>query len=333
MKIVHSTYFAPGVHITIWVLLLSVPGILFWKQSFLGLSQRFFFLTTLFHIGFFYFNAYYLYPRLLTKRWWWLYIISLFVLIMVSYKAKVLFLELDPTFLLTEINKRVIFFPIIPFVIAGILFRLISDRLRFERLEKEATAQRLDAELKFLRSQVSPHFLFNMLTNFVSLARQKSEVLEPSLIKMSELLRYMLYDSTEGKMKVDKEIENIKNYIALQQLRFGEDVELELKIKNEGSRYLIEPMLLVPFIENAYKHGVGLLKDPYIKVEINIHENKLDFQVTNNYNADNLSKDKNKGIGLTNVKNRLELLYPQKYALRISDKNSVFFIHLTLELS
>src|SRR6185436_4970444 len=136
------------------------------------------------------------------------------------------------SFTLTPENRRVIFFSLIPLLIASIIFRLISDRMRFERMEKEARAERLDAELKFLQSQVSPHFLFNMLTNMVSLARKKSDLLEPSLIKLSDLLRYMLYDSVEDKIPVYRETEQLENYIALQQLRFGEDVKMTALIKN-----------------------------------------------------------------------------------------------------
>ena len=172
-------------------------------------------------------------PKLLTKKYWWLYILSLVAIIITAYHTKVYFLQLDPGFQSSEENKRVIVFGLMPFLFASIIFRLISDRIRFERMEKEARAERLDAELKFLRSQISPHFLFNMMTNMVSLARQKSDLLEPSLIRLSELLRYMLYDSIEEKISVSKEIDHIQNYVALQQLRFGEDVSVNLEIKND----------------------------------------------------------------------------------------------------
>jgi LytS/YehU family sensor histidine kinase len=220
-----------------------------------------------------------------------------------------------------------------PFVFTAILFRIVYDRIRFERLEKEARAEHLSFQLKFLRSQVSPHFLFNMMSNMVSLARQKSDILEPSLIRLSELLRYMLYESQEEKISVTKEIGHLENYIELQKLRFEEDVKVELTVHDKCPDCLIEPMLLIPFIENAFKHGIGLLADAYIKVSIEASENKLQFHCVNNYNRDNLSKDKNSGIGLVNVKNRLQLLYPGKYMLTINDKEGIFSVHLNLNLS
>ncbi len=173
MKFLRPVPFSTALHILIWALLLGIPSFLLPDKSFFGLSKWFFVITSVFHIGIFYLNAFFLYPKLLTKKYWWLYILSLVAIIIAAYHIKVFFLQLNPDFQLTEENKRVIVFGLMPFVFASIIFRLISDRIRFERMEKEARAERLDAELKFLRSQISPHFLFNMMANMVSLARQK----------------------------------------------------------------------------------------------------------------------------------------------------------------
>ncbi|MBO9202354.1 MULTISPECIES: sensor histidine kinase [Niastella] len=320
------------IHTAVWILLLGVPGFLLWDTRFFGLSVTFYLLTTLYHIGLFYFNAFYLYPKLLNKRTWWLYLICLVAIVCISGFAKVFFLQLNPGFQITPINRRLIFFPLVPFLFASIIYRLIYDRIRFERMEKEARAQRLDAELKLLRSQVSPHFLFNMLTNMVSMARLQSNLLEPSLIRLSELLRYMLYESNEEKIAIAKEIEQIENYVSLQQLRFGEDVAISLEIQNDYPERMIEPMLLVPFIENAFKHGIGMVKDPFIHITLVVKEHQLDFRVVNNYNAANLSKDRHSGIGLNNVKNRLELLYANNYQLNIVNKGGIYSLHLNCKL-
>jgi two-component system, LytTR family, sensor kinase len=323
MKPAQFSFSPKWIHAAVWLLLLAVPGILL---------SGFYFFTTLFHILLFYFNAFYLYPKLLNKRTWWLYIICLVAIVAISGFAKVFFLQLDPDFKFTMTVRRQVFFPVIPFLFAGIIYRLVYDRIRFERMEKEARAQRLDAELKLLRSQVSPHFLFNMLTNMVSLARHQSKLLEPSLIQLSELLRYMLYESNEEKISVSKEIEHIQNYVALQQLRFGEDVKIDLQIQNDYPEGVIEPMLLVPFIENAFKHGIGMVKDPFIKIAIIVKEPLLTFMVENNYSTSNQSKDRHSGIGLTNVQNRLELLYANNYQLNISDKDGIYSVHLNCKL-
>lgn len=333
MKLFRSSYFAPSIHILVWTLLLAIPTFLTGDENFLGLTKGFFILSSVFHIGVFYFIVYFLQPRLLRRKWWWLFIICVIAIVRISYYLKLFFLQLSGSFQLTEHNRRIILFGIMPFIFAAIIFRIVYDRIRFERLEKEARAEHLSFQLKFLRSQVSPHFLFNMMSNMVSLARQKSDILEPSLIKLSELLRYMLYESQEEKISTSKETEHLENYIELQKLRFGEDVDVKLYVDNKCPDCLIEPMLLIPFIENAFKHGIGLLQDAYIQVKISTVGNKLDFSCINNYNPGNLSKDKNSGIGLVNVKNRLKLLYPKKYELDIADSDGIFSVNLKLDLS
>lgn len=332
---IKQKYFTLGIHILIWVLLFAIAAIAFSGVKFItGLPHNFFLITNLYHIGVFYCNAYYLYPKLVNRKWWWLYPPAIAAVIMLSYFGKLFFLQLnDPSFHPSHINNGIILFPPIPFIIAGIIFRIITGRIHAEKLQKEQQAERLATELKFLRSQVSPHFLFNMMTNMVSLARQKSDLLEPSLIKLSDMLRYMLYESGEEKFTVSNEISYLKNYIELQQLRFGDDVEVELKIDNEQPDCYIEPMLLIPFVENAFKHGIGMVRNPYIHMFITIREQTLFFNVINSYNKKNLSKDKNSGIGLENVKNRLQLLYPGKYTLSIKDKDDVFNAELKLNLA
>jgi LytS/YehU family sensor histidine kinase len=166
----------------------------------------------------------------------------------------------------------------------------------------------------------------------VSMARLQSNLLEPSLIRLSELLRYMLYESNEEKIAIGKEIEQIENYVSLQQLRFGEDVNISLTIQNDYPEGMIEPMLLVPFIENAFKHGIGMVKDPFIKIVLTVKEQLLDFSVVNNYNPVNQSKDRHSGIGLSNVKNRLELLYANNYRLNIVNADGIYSVHLNCKL-
>lgn len=333
MKSSHEKYFNAGLHTLVWCMLLAIPIFFFNTGNFAGLSHSFFIITNILHIGLFYLNAFFLYPKLLTRKWWWLYIISLGAVVYLSFQVKVFVLQLDPAFQLTEINQRIIGFGPIPFLIASIIFRLVYDRLRFEKREKEAQAEKLSAELKFLRSQISPHFIFNVMTNLVSLARQKSDLLEPSLIRLSDLLRYMLYETGKDKFPVDAEIDYLKNYISLQQLRFGDDVRVTTSWDIDEKSCFIEPMLLVPFVENAFKHGLGMVKDPYISIELRVRNGELFFQITNNYEKQNTSKDQSSGIGLDNIKKRLNLLYAGKYHLGVRDKNGIYSAELKLELA
>jgi sensor histidine kinase YesM len=142
----------------------------------------------------------------------------------------------------------------------------------------------------------------------------------------------MLYESNEEKISITSEIGHIENYVSLQQLRFGEDVKVSSQIQNDYPEGMIEPMLLVPFIENAFKHGIGMVKDPFIQITLTVKEQLLTFTVVNNYNPGNQSKDKHSGIGLSNVKNRLELLYANNYQLKISNEGGIYSVHLNCKL-
>jgi LytS/YehU family sensor histidine kinase len=143
----------------------------------------------------------------------------------------------------------------------------------------------------------------------------------------------MLYETNGEKFPVDKEIEYLRNYIELQQLRFGDDVAVQLDIQNDHPGCTIEPMLLIPFVENAFKHGIGMVKDPFINISLVVKEQYLLFKVSNNYNRDNLSKDENSGTGLVNVRNRLHLLYGGKHTLSIKDNGELYTAELKLALS
>ena len=324
----------PVIHILVWGTLFLVPFLFLQNQpDHTGFPKGFFPVTNLYHIGLFYLNAYWLYPKLLNKRWWWLYLISLAVVVRLSYYLKLLVIQwVDPSFVLTDLNSRILFFPPIAILAISGIFRLVLDRINQDKREKEIRAERLDSELKFLRSQISPHFLFNMMTNMVALARQKSDLLEPSLIKLSELLRYMLYQPGKEKLRMEDEITYLKSYIELQQLRFGDSVAMQLEIQNESPDCIIEPMLLVPFVENAFKHGIGLTRDPFIHIELKARDGQLHFSVSNNYNNQHFSKDNSSGIGLVNVKNRLALLYPGKHMLSIHDTGKQYQVTLQLTL-
>lgn len=176
--------------------------------------------------------------------------------------------------------------------------------------------------------------MFNVLNNMVALARKRSELLEPSLIKLSSLMRYMLYEADEEKVLLDRETEYLQSYIDLQQQRFGKNVVINFIANQPDSSYVIEPMLLIPFVENAFKHGVGSIENAEISIELKAQEDNLEFSVRNRYNPDKTEeKDKTSGIGLTNVRRRLNLLYGQKHSLLITEKDGWFIVSLHLNLA
>jgi LytS/YehU family sensor histidine kinase len=203
--------------------------------------------------------------------------------------------------------------------------------MSLEKIAVEKEKENLKTELAFLRSQISPHFVFNVLNNMVALSRMKSEDLEPSLIKLSSLLRYMLYETKTEKVLLNKEIEYLRSYIDLQSQRFARTTKIVCDISDPDRALFLEPMLLIPFVENAFKHGTGSIENAEISIKLKTINDVLHFEVKNNYNdTANKTKDSTSGIGLQNVKRRLELLYPNNYLLMINREKSCYAVTLQI---
>ena len=329
-----------ALHILIWSVILLLPYIVSSAASNYRIGNipgLFFTISGLIHTGIFYIHALFLYPKLWNKRLWWLYFPATVLLIGLSFPLKyVIIVNWFPGVLDDPASYRFVFAPSIGVFFISWVYCKVAERIREERRQKEKQAEQLSTELKFLRSQVSPHFLFNVLTNLISLARKKSDQLEPALIMLSDLMRYMLYDTTGKKVPLDKENAYLNSYIALQKLRFGSDVEISNRVITDRPAvdYTIEPMLLIPFVENAFKHGTGYTRHPEINIQLTLHNDLLTFEVQNQFDNDPAaSKDENSGIGLANVRSRLDLLYPGKYTLTIRDRLNVFYITLILKLT
>jgi sensor histidine kinase YesM len=325
-------------HTLIWGALLFVPVLIHLPKEVYAqigpVRVNFVTIANLTHLVLFYFNAFYLYSKFLTRSKWWIYLICVFALIIAINGMKRFILVIwFPLLAENAWAFKFAFFPTVFFLVISIIYRLVLDKVNYEKIKSARKAEELTTELKFLRSQVSPHFLFNVLNNLVSMARYKSDQLEPSLIKLSGLMRYMLYESDERKVNIGTEIEYLKSYIELQKLRFEEDVDITTDIRyDENTPYTIEPMLLIPFVENAFKHGVTLVDKPFIRIQLSTVGNTLRFIVENKFGGENLSKDKNSGIGLSNVKARLNLLYPKMYELSVERKENIFSVNLLLKL-
>lgn len=282
----------------------------------------------------FYANAYIFIPRLVYRHRFQRYLVVLLLCLGVMLVWDRIFFQLFIEGLEHKVRNFFVFnFPFFVFlIIASTAFRMIRDRIEEEKQAKERETENLKTELSFLRSQVSPHFMFNVLNNMVALARKKSDLLEPSLIKLSSLLRYMLYETDEDKVPLEKEIEYLQSYIDLQQQRFGKNISIESSIQ-QAPGYQIEPMLLIPFVENAFKHGTGFIENARIEMHLTVQQGVLHFSVKNRYNDTVMeAKDKTSGIGLNNVKRRLNLLYQQSHTLAISRKDGWFLVQLQLNL-
>ena len=146
-------------------------------------------------------------------------------------------------------------------------------------------------------------------------------------------MRYMLYESGDAQVPLEKEAEYLKNYVELQKIRFEEDVDIRLNIEGQANAQVIEPMLMIPFVENAFKHGISYLNQSFISIELNSNENFLNFKTTNSISTDLVEKEKSSGIGLENVRKRLDLLYPQKHKLQTFKSENSFTIKLQIQLS
>jgi two-component system LytT family sensor kinase len=331
-------------HIAAWVLLFSLPYLLrpslndsrhVNQDSAPFMVHLRYVLNNLIYIGFFYLNAGLLIPQFIYKRKYKEYttisVISFLTILFVTWLILFVLLGQGRFNLRGHILFNFFFFL---FIMAGsTAYRMIKDRTRADRIAREKENENLKTELSLLRSQASPHFMFNVLNNMVALARKKSDLLEPSLLKFSSIMRYMLYDDDEEKVPLEKEIEYLQSYIDLQQQRFGKNVQVNVSLQNVDDNYEIEPMLLIPFVENAFKHGTGMIEGAQITIQLKAENDKLYFTVQNKYDPSSIEiKDKTSGIGLTNVKRRLNLLYGNKQDLLITQKDNWFAISLQLNL-
>jgi len=212
-------------------------------------------------------------------------------------------------------------------------YRSLFSYFGQQRISKELENQKLKAELSFLKMQINPHFLFNALNNIYTLTViEKSTRAGDSIMKLSEMMRYVLYEKEdeEHKVSLDKEIKQLNNYIDLEKLRHGDDMYLDFSIEGDTIGKRIAPLLLFPLVENAFKHG--LYSDPQKPVRIHfiVTDRQLKFSVQNF--KSNYQKDQTGGIGLQNVKKRMELLYGPNYSFDIKETDNEFFINLTLPL-
>ena len=284
----------------------------------------------------FYFNALVLTPQLVYRKKYFLYLflqLLIFGLILVVHAALFRALLPPPTRYNPAFAILINLPAFIVTVAVSLAFKVLYDKSRDEEREKEKRAENLSTELSFLRSQISPHFVFNILNNITAMARLKSDDLEPTIIRLSSLLRYMVYDASLEKVPLQTEIEYLQSYIDLQKQRFGAKVTVVTELITVVGSHEIEPTLLIPFVENAFKHGLAFIKHPEIRISLTLEKNMLRFSVKNKYNADTEEiKDKTSGIGLSNVKRRLALLYQHEHELHILKEDGWFTATLQVNL-
>ena len=287
-----------------------------------------------FTMPFFYFNSEFLIRRFLPKGQLTSYIMSLLVMFSVFLFAYYLYKDyLVDKYPIRIYDSRTLF-PVLFIISMSTLYGFVIFMIGQSKKNQEEQAERLKSELSFLRSQISPHFIFNVLNSIVYLIRTKSKEAESVTLELSNLIRYMLYESENKQVLLEKEIEYLENYVKLQNVRFGDEVKINIEMEGTPGSMMIEPMLLIPFVENAFKHGVGFVKNPKIDIILKAKPGyKFEFIVKNlitNEKSD--VKDPNSGIGIKNVTRRIELLYPNSHNLVMKRDDGIFEVYLELDL-
>ena len=218
------------------------------------------------------------------------------------------------------------------FLTVGTLLRVYEKLMQNERKKQLIESEKTNTQLQFLKNQINPHFLFNSLNSIYSLTIQKSNDAPEAVITLSELMRYMLYQTNDAFVLLKNEIDFIQNYMKLQRLRIVNNEHININVHGIVSNQKIRPLLLISFIENAFKYGTDFKGNTEIAIKIYVKEDEIQFTCINLIG--NRDKDlENSGIGLQNTKDRLQLLYPEKHWLTVKEENNKFIIDLTLKLS
>ncbi len=281
---------------------------------------------------------YLLIPKLLYQKRYALFALCFIVLVVSSsvLKMQVLgHLMNNPGLLSLSGNLKARFYDnVIPhffLVSAGGAIKLMLDYGKLQQRMADTAREKAEAELNFLKSQINPHFLFNSLNSVYFLIDKKNDEARNALHKFSEMLRYQLYEMNGARIPIDKEIRYLQDYVDLQKLRNDENFSISFQCPAAVNGFTIEPLLLIPFVENAFKH-ISHFKDKpnFIKVEMELFKNKFSFQVKNS--TEHLTEvPDHKGIGLVNVKRRLDLLYPGKHDLEIRESEQEYWITLIIQ--
>ncbi len=328
-------------HLLFWCGFLAMLVLIDRNNQSLGFTIIIESINTLFYAAVVYFNLLYLIPKYLSDKNFFIYcgLLLLSVIIIAPIKAFALYFifSTHPTLQLRFVNNQLWYF-IPTLIIAGnsTIYQIVSDWMKHNREARELQTQTMASELKFLRSQINPHFLFNTLNNLYALTLKKSDRAPEIVLKLSEIMRYMLYECNEKRVFLYKEVSYIKNYLDLERLRQGKDLEIRFVINGDVQDQKIAPLMFTPFLENSFKHGLNhQIKDGYVNIVLNVEREKVHFYIQNtkpdSVPTQNHTK-KSGGIGLVNVKRRLDLIYPSQHTLEIANEPSSFTVDLTIDL-
>lgn len=296
-----------------------------------------------------YLNLYLLIPRFLFSRKYGLYILTLLAMLcvcpLVFESLEYVFIRATEPKMLPKAHIFTVgtwFVGIIQLIyILGLAtgLKFVKDTLINQQIQKEKEKHYLETELKFLRAQIQPHFFFNTLNNIYSLTLKKSDQAPEIILKLSDLMSYMLYESTAPQVPLTKEIDYLQNYLDVEQLRFGSRLSISFTIEGVTAGVQIPPMILILFLENSFKHGVkNNISHILLTIRLTVKAGHLFFHVENPAPEEEHAllnfrhTDDARGIGLKNVRRRLDLLYGDRYTLDIREENKVFMVSLKMPL-
>lgn len=325
------------IELVIWLVLFGFPIILFpglfpineegnINILFVGLS-----VTNLFLIGFYYLHYYFLIPRFYYTKKYFTY-----VTIVISYSlTMVLLLQAKQEF--NPFQSPPFRFPLVAFVASlkmrFIMIYLVSLGLSSYHRLKKIEEEKLTAELAFLKAQINPHFLFNTLNSIYALSVKKSDKAPESVTKLSSIMRYVIADAKQDFVDLEKELNYIGSYIELEKLRLTSKVNLKYEVNGSAIGKQIAPLIFLPFIENAFKHGVSTQENSEINIFITIEKNQLILNVRNTKSFSQSMEIDKTGLGIENSKMRLKLLYPGKHELNIKNSDKEFNVDLKIRFN
>lgn len=287
-----------------------------------------------------YLNIYFLFPTYMENKNLLIHLLSLAVTSILITPIKTLCLFLlgsgfgdFQTYLLE--HQQEIFILTFFMGIASTIYSITNDWLSHQREMKELQSQTLKSELKFLKSQINPHFLFNTLNSLYALTLKKSDLAPEIVLKLSEMMRYMLYECNEREVSLSKEVNYLKNYLELEKIRQGKKMNIKFHLNGEITNQMVAPLIFIPFIENSFKHGISnQISDGFVDIKLDVKNTDVQMTISNSKAASMPapSGKKSGGIGLKNVRRRLNLLYPEKYDLDIKEDPNTYTVNIHINL-
>jgi sensor histidine kinase YesM len=327
----------------LWILLLIIPYVSTYKtlKSFNINPQQISYtpivVMTVTLIALFYINYYYLVPKYLITKKYQQYFLSFIIAAITHILVGMIlfrFLNLNPAFIekqypiIRKVGPIVRANAILMLVISFITSILLSVNNQLRKIEKE----KLSAQLSSLKSQINPHFLFNTLNSIYVTAIEKSPVTAEMVQKLSEMMRYTMKDTQNDYVPIEEELQYIQNYIDLQKVRLDENIKLKYNVTGTVREQKIAPMLIIPFIENAFKHGVNGEEDSDLNINVVINDDEIHLLVENNKVQVQKGTTESSGLGIENTRSRLQMLYPNNYQLQIEDSILRFVVSLRIRL-